>query len=59
MDGEQRKNVEIALDDFIGFSMSVGEKNIERDLELAIGEMEERLYWYKVLLKGIKKKNLK
>lgn len=59
MDGEERRNVEIALDDFIGFSMSVEGKNIERDLELAIEEMEERLYWYKILLNGIRKKNLR
>ena len=50
----RRGNVEIALDDFIDFCLSVGKENIEGDLRLAIKKTEEKLFWYKVLLEGIK-----
>lgn len=53
---EEKSNVEIALDDFIGFCLSVGKENVEGDLRLAIEKTEEKLFWYKVLLEGIRKR---
>lgn len=63
MEEEERKNrrynVEVALDDFIGFCLSVGKENIEENLRLTIEKTEEKLFWYKLLLEGIRERERK
>lgn len=55
-DYDNRSDIEITLDDFIDASMDLKEQEVEGILEDAVKELKKRLYWYNILLTGIKEK---
>ena len=52
---DSRTDTEIALDDFTNLGLECDHDKIEEDLITAIDQLEEKLYWYKILLAGMRK----
>lgn len=52
-----RFDIQIALDDFIELSVIYDKSEIEAKLRVAIYQLEKKMYWYKVLLKGLEKED--
>ena len=52
-DWDDRSSTEIALDDFVKIGLECDHSVVREDLEKAIDVLEERLYWYKILLTGM------
>lgn len=53
---DSRTDTEIALDDFTDLGLECDHDKIEEELIEAIDSLEEKLYWYKILLAGMKEK---
>lgn len=52
-DLDDRSNTEIALDDFITIGLECDHSVVREELEKAIDVLQEKLYWYKILLIGM------
>ncbi len=52
---DSRTDTEIALDDFTSLGLECDHDKIEEELIQAIDDLEEKLYWYKILLAGMRK----
>ena len=52
---DSRTDTEIALDDFTNLGLECDHDKIEEELITAIDQLEEKLYWYKILLTGMRK----
>ena len=52
---DSRTDTEIALDDFTDLGLECDHDKIEEELIEAIDSLEEKLYWYKILLAGMRK----
>lgn len=53
---DNRTDTEIALDDFTDLGLECDHDKIEEELIEAIDSLEEKLYWYKILLAGMREK---
>lgn len=53
---DSRTDTEIALDDFTDLGLECDHDKIEEELIEAIDSLEEKLYWYKILLAGMREK---
>ena len=56
-DQDCRFDIQIALDDFIELSSAYSKDDIEAKLRIAIYQLEKKIYWYRILLEGLEKRN--
>ena len=51
--------IDLMLEDFVSYSMEKGVDVVEEELEDRIYELERTIYWYEILLTGIRMKKSK